>query len=441
MALGSMANSADYRAAAGKTTITPSVPIWAGGYSARSEPVSEKMHDLYARVLVLEDNQGGQILFLTAEVENIPLAFAESVAGRLRQKHGIGRERIAICCSHTHCGPALLGPETEIVYPMTHEDLAATQRYTRWLEDRLVELATDALGRLAPANLAHGFGSATFAVNRRNNREDEAGKIGFNADGPVDHDVPVLRVTALDGSLRAILFGYACHCTTMNFQKWCGDYAGFAQATIESAHPGTSALFLAGCGADINPLPRRRIELCRQYGRELAHGVEKVLKTPMKPIQGPLRAGLSRVDLAFETLPSLGQLEEQRREGNRHERKRAEVLLKAAHSGQPLSPTYPYAVQIFTLGESLIAVVLAGEVVVDYSHRLKQELGPERSFVFAYANDLCAYIPSERVLAEGGYEGGDAMVYYGRPAPWAPGLEDRIVSTVHRLVGQLRPPH
>ena len=47
--------------------------------------------------------------------------------------------------------------------------------------------------------------------------------------GPVDHAVPVLTVTRPDGKLEAMLFGYACHPTTLNFTKWCGDYPGFAQ--------------------------------------------------------------------------------------------------------------------------------------------------------------------------------------------------------------------
>jgi hypothetical protein len=78
-------------------------------------------------------------------------------------------------------------------------------------------------------------------------------------------------------------------------------------------------------------------------------------------------------------------------------------------------------------------VLLGGETVVDYSLRLKNELGADKTWVSGYCNDVMAYIPSRRVLEEGGYEGGGAMVYYGLPAPWGPQVEERIVKEVHRL--------
>src|SRR5205814_1023778 len=42
----------------------------------------------------------------------------------------------------------------------------------------------------------------------------------------------------------------------------------------------------------------------------------------------------------------------------------------------------------------------------------------------------------ERVLKEGKYEGGDAMIYYNVPVPFKPGLEDKIVSAVKEQIGK-----
>src|SRR5262249_23609554 len=91
----------------------------------------------------------------------------------------------------------------------------------------------------------------------------------------------------------------------------------------------------------------------------------------------------------------------------------------------------PYMVQTWTFGNDLAMVFLPGEVVVDYSLRLKSEFDPARIWVNGYSNDAPCYIPSERVLDEGGYEGGAAMVYYDRPTRFASGSEDRITSAVH----------
>jgi hypothetical protein len=107
-------------------------------------------------------------------------------------------------------------------------------------------------------------------------------------------------------------------------------------------------------------------------------------------------------------------------------------------SGQALESAYPYPVQLWRLGNDLRLVLLGGEVVVDYSLRLKAELGRENTWVAAYANDVMAYIPSLRVLKEGGYEGGGSMVYYGLPAIWSEQVEEAIVRGVRELVGSIQ---
>lgn len=108
------------------------------------------------------------------------------------------------------------------------------------------------------------------------------------------------------------------------------------------------------------------------------------------------------------------------------------MLIEQIDSGKPLSSTYAYPISVWKLGGDVRIVFLGGEVVVDYAIRLKQELGGERIWVAGYANDVMAYIPSRRVLREGGYEGGGSMVYYGLPTLWAPALEEAIVREVHR---------
>jgi len=55
-------------------------------------------------------------------------------------------------------------------------------------------------------------------------------------------------------------------------------------------------------------------------------------------------------------------------------------------------------------------------------------------WVNAYANDVPCHIPSQRIWREGGYEGGDAMIYYDRPIRLAEETEELIVSTVHELL-------
>ena len=157
------------------------------------------------------------------------------------------------------------------------------------------------LGKLEPARLESSHARAGFAMNRR--LPTDRGVINSpHPDGPVDQEVPVLKVVGEKANLRAVLFGYACHNTTLSFYQFCGDYAGYAQEYLEDAHPGTTCLFLMGCGGDQNPYPRRTLELAKQHGRALANAVETALEARQSlPLHGPLKLAVEDVTLEFQS--------------------------------------------------------------------------------------------------------------------------------------------
>jgi neutral ceramidase len=248
--------------------------------------------------------------------------------------------------------------------------------------------------------------------------------------------VPVLRVSAPDGTIRAVLFGYACHNTTLAFYQWCGDYAGYAQADVEAAHPGAIALFVQGCGGDQNPYPRGKIELAQMHGQSLATAVEAALTATAQPVSGPLQEKLADVQIDFAPLTRT-DLEEQAKSSNKWMANHAKGVLAQLERGEKPATHYPYPVQVLRFGDGLTFVGLAGETVVDYSLRLKHELAGPPLWIAGYCNDVMAYIPSKRVLEEGGYEARDSMYFSKLPGPWAPTLEERIVGEVHTLLGGL----
>ncbi|MFZ2148019.1 MAG: neutral/alkaline non-lysosomal ceramidase N-terminal domain-containing protein [Sedimentisphaerales bacterium] len=430
-----------WKAGIATTVITPEQSMWMAGYAARTKPSEGKVHDLRAKALALEDAQGTRLVIVTVDLLGIPRPLRDWLEKQVNQSYKLPPELLLLNASHTHCGPVVKEVEDSIYgdsfYDLTPEQIQRSRQYMETLQHKLLALVGQAIEKLAPARLAYTHARAGFAMNRRLKTE-RGYQIQPNPDGPVDHDVPVLRVDSPDGKLRAVVFGYACHNTTLSFYQFCGDYAGFAQLYLEEAHPEVTALFIAGCGGDQNPYPRGTLDLAQQHGRALANGVEAALLWRASPIRGPIRSVLETVTLEFAEPPSRQQLRQQAQSSDKYERRHAEVLLKELEQKGKIRTEYPYLVQVIQFDDDLTMIALAGEVVVDYSLRLKAELVGTTVWVAGYSNDVFGYLPSLRVLQEGGYEGGGAMRYTNLPGPFAPSVEKRVVDKVHQLVNKVR---
>ena len=420
-------------------TITPTEPLWMAGYAARNKPAEGKASELYAKALAIEDAAGTRFVIVTLDLISVPRYLRDSLGKLALEKYKLPVEGLLLNCSHTHCGPELrFSPPPPNLDPARAKQSA---EYARKLETQLGELIGKAIEKMTPCSLTFFRARCGFAMNRRLPVKDGWAN-SPNADGPVDQDVPVLRVGDADGKTRAILFGYACHNTTFGFYQWCGDYAGFAQEAIEQANPGAVAMFVMGCGGDQNPYPRGTLELARLHGQTLATSVAAALQTRSRPLTGPLRAAFGKAALDYaKPLPTKADLEKRRDESkDKYDRDYAERLLRQLEQAGRLHDGYMAPVQVVRFGTELTLVALPGETVVDYSLRLKRELAQHGAAVWAagYSNDVFAYVPSRRVLREGGYEGGGAMKYMGfpHPNPFAENVEDRLIGKVHELLAE-----
>jgi neutral ceramidase len=394
--LGTAAAAADdrpaagWKAAAAAVTITPADPLPMAGYAGRTEPAEGTEQELFAKALAIEDAAGGRVVLITLDLIGVSAELRSQVVAGLGAARAIPAHAILLNASHTHCGP-----------DYRHE---AATAYRESLTRGIVAAATEAIDRLAPAELTYGTARASVSMNRRT--PSPQGYLNHpNPQGPVDQSVPTLAVRTADGGLAAVLFGYACHNTTMGFRRWLGDYAGYAQEDLEEDHPGTKALFMMGCGGDQNPYPRGELKYAQRHGRTLATAVEAALEVNQKEprhqrrISGTIRSALGTVDLPFT---------------------------------DPARPPLAYPVQAIRLGDGVLIVALGMEATVDYALRLKEELskpdGPA-VWIAGYSNLYPGYVPSRRVLLEGGYE--------AQSMPWDPGLEERIVSRVHDVVAEV----
>lgn len=433
---GSLLIGADYKVGAARLIITPDKPIYMSGYANRTHASEGAVHDLWAKALAIEDQKGGRVVIVTTDLIGLPRALSDIVKARVQKQYSLESSRLLLNSSHTHTGP-LIRKNLEIMFELSPEERQTVDEYAGKLTEDLVSLVGAALKDLSPANIAFGNGRATFAINRRQSTE-KGMQIGENPKGPTDPDVPVMKVTTPDGKLKAVLFGYACHNTTLTgeFYKISGDYAGFAQIDIEKANPGATAMFMMLCGADQNPYPRAKTELAEQHGQTLASEVNRVLAGNLQRVHGPIRSAFQIVDLGFAQ-HTRETYEARLNDKNVWRVRHAKAMLRTYDEGHPIR-SYPYPVQAVAFGKDLTILALGGEVVVDYVLRVKKEFDSKGIIVAAYSNDVMSYIPSARVLKEGGYEADSSMIYYGQPGPYDDQVEERIFTTIHQVMKRVK---
>jgi hypothetical protein len=410
------------RVGVARVDITPEYPVRLSGFGfrrAESEGVTQK---IWAKALAFMDDEKEPAILIAADNLCVPDEITKAVATRLQGKLKESVQ-LTITATHTHTAPMLKDVcPTLFGTNIPPEHQANIDRYTREFVDNLEKVALEAFKNLQPAKVEWGIGTVAFAANRR------------TKGGPVDHDLPMMAIRAPDGKLRAIWFSYACHCVTLSHNKISGDWAGYAQQTVEQDHPGCVALASVGCGADSNPssgVRGEKFELAQDQGRQIGDEVKRLLSGSLKPITDKPSVRYARIDLALDTPRSRAEWEE------RAKRKdavgyHARVNLERLDHGENLPTKINYPIQTWVFGDDLAIVFLPGETVVDYSLRLKREFDRTRLWVNGYSNDGRCYIPSERVLKEGGYEGGDAMIYYDFPQKFAPGLEQKIIDVVSK---------
>jgi len=425
-----------WHAGAATKDITPDYPVRLSGYGGRTAEFEKVAQRLHASALAMRWQDGPPALIVTVDNCGVPATVRTDVLKRLAAAGApVADERFALHSTHTHCAPMLKG-----VLPFLFgADLPADQqervdRYTEDLTASIVKIVREALQSMQPARLDWSQGKLYFAFNRRL-KSGTGLQNAQNFNGPVDRALPVLRVRSADGKkLIATHASYACHCTTLGINEIHGDWAGLAREEMALRFPGSVCLIAIGCGADQNPYPRRETRFAMQHGINLAKEMVRLINLPMKPLKGPLQCATSEVMLPFDRLPTAEEWRDKAADTNKWTALHAKKYLEMHERGEKIPLALPYIVQVWSYGKDLLTINLPGEVVVDYSLRFKREFGPARTWVNAYTNDVPCYIPSQRVWEEGGYEGGGAMIYYGRPSRFATGIENIIAGAVKKLV-------
>ena len=286
--------------------------MWMAGYGSRDKPSEGTIHDLWAKALVLRDPSGRLAALVTLDICGIGRDLSTRDPRRPRRDDtGWSAIAIVLACSHTHSGP-VIGENLISMYTIDDEQRRQIAAYA----ETFVEAVVGVVGR---GHRAHRAGRAELG--------DGAGRL--RGQPPQQQGARGPRAPRADGAqgarrsrrararasgaptarLRAVVFGYACHCTVLSLNKFSGDYAGFAQIDLERDIPGAQAMFVAGCGADQNPLPRRdRRTGRRRTATSSPRPSSASWPRPMRPIADPAgRRPTRRSPCAFAKLPTREQ--------------------------------------------------------------------------------------------------------------------------------------
>lgn len=412
---------ATYRVGVARIDVTPTYPIRLNGFGGRREESEGVGMSIWAKALAISQGDEAPIVLLTLDSLGVRLPMVDAVAAALKERYDLPRENLALTFTHSHCTPKVNGAsDTIFSTPIPADHQAHIDRYTDELLEALIEVAGQAIDHRQPSRLEWAVGRVGFAMNRR------------TPGGPVDHSLPVLFVRSLEGKLRAIYTTYACHCVTLSYNKIHGDWAGAAQQAMERAHPGIVAMVSIGCGSDSNPdsgVTGDNEAVVTEQGGAIAAEVERLLQGKTRRIQGRLLARFDRIELALQDLPSRAQLEALAQEASPAGYNAGWQLQQLDKNGK-IKDHLDYPIQSIQFGTDLAMVFLGGEVCVDYALKLRELLRSDKLWLHAYSNDFGAYIPSERLLREGGYGGGAEVVYFALPAMLKTGLEKQILESV-----------
>jgi len=422
-----------------RVDITPQVPVRLSGFAARAkEETDQVLNKIFAKAIAIGNDQQHPTVFITIDLLGIQWRVTSKVVEALAKKTGLKPEQIAIFASHTHGGPEIgnfinhlqCRGDYPVKFNFSDSLLALPQlihlaQFSDFLVDKLEDVAIAALKDRKPALVSWGQSSASFSENRR------------PGGGPVDQSLPVLRVTNLEGALRAVFFNYACHGISLgeDVNAVHGDWMGEAQNQIEGRYPGAIALMAVGCAGDAHPVKRSSIEYMKAYGKEILDSVSKLIQLDLTPIKKPPVGSMCWVKLPFDRVPSVSELINFTADTT-IKGYYARLALERVLRGEELPKELNYPLQVWNFDNKLAMINMGGEVMVDYSKVFNQKYGKGKIWINAYANDVACYIPSKRIIKEGGYEGETSMYWYNKPAPFSDSVEERIIKAVDGLMPQ-----
>jgi neutral ceramidase len=399
------AETGTLQAGAAKVDITPAADaaIPMSGYANRTGGF-QGIHDpIYARAIVLSDGTR-QAAIVSWELIGVPTPVWEEVSRRVASDTGIPSDYFLLTAVHDHSAPA--------PYGMYGNDSPKSAAYTKQLEDLTIEAVRRAKQNLQPAKIGIGTGKTYVNINRREYSPETGWWLGYNANGPSDKAVTVIRLDALSGKPIALLINYAVHAVVLGGENYqiTGDLAGATSRYAENYYRGKPEDAPRGdSGAAIQLKPT-----------ETADNVVALWTSGAAGDQNPI--SLARGS-DFTLVDSLGKIlgeESVRVAEGIHATDHAAISAKQqviSCPGRKVAPgplprkdytwedTEPVSIRLSLLRIGDIALAgVSGEVLTMINEHLKTEISSGHIVMLTHANGSSGYIPDDAAFAQVSYE-------------------------------------
>jgi hypothetical protein len=428
---------------------TPDLPVFMHGFGAR-EHKSEGIHDhLYVKAVLLEANK--QLLILTIDALGSDRSFVDGIKDALLEKFGLGHDEVLINFSHTHHSIFFTGLDADKrrgaysigqeKWPVSESEVDYTEDETlfRSMRETIIKMMDFCRRNLIEGELNVGRAISNFAVSRR--KPEPNGDIVWRPyyEGEIDKELLVLKLTDQWGSVKGILYNYGCHTTAMGTQmKLSNDFAGKTSRLLEESYPGATALFLQGCAGELKPLRSAdgdkfrslSYEEMEQAGTDLANDVIGLLE----------KGSFKKIRCNFKTTLADPLLYTEQTEASAYEpiannpasstfyRNAAIRTIDAIRDGS-IKDRLPHYICVWHLDENTRLVAMEGEVSTEYSLMIKKLLSPYTTLTLGYTNGVYCYVPTRKMIGEGGYEA-NCNFFFNLRGPWVPEIEDIIIGQI-----------
>ncbi|MCE5241406.1 hypothetical protein LLH23_23320 [bacterium] len=412
--------------------ITPPFMMNMAGYGTRRDRGFETIHDdLFVRALTLDDGRRRAAL-LTFDALFHERSFTDRLAAYAREKHGVPPELLVVSWTHSHAGPATAD----------YDPGQESPEYEAFLWERTIACLDRAFLNSFTGRLSVGSVEGDWGMSRRKCVD---GKFVNAPNYTADHDrkMDLLRLHSADGAERAVMLVWSCHPVTMGARmNLSGEFPGRLCQLVEAGMYGTQCLFFQSAGGDSRPSIVAAGDTWRtgdfsdvdQMGHAMAEAVQGALRdAPFAPVEFSLAGRSFVVNLDTETYPrEFFEPYAANTDATSH-RVWAQWTLDHYDTSEPVLPLH---CGLIRLGDGLFVAHMGGEVTYEVKQVVAAALAPARVIFIGYTDD-CAYIPGDRIIAEGGYEAEGSVVEYCLKGAIKPGVNAKVTEAFQEAARQL----